>query len=405
MHNVLNDFYEDDTKYSEQKILLNCKNFLSYRAISPDHKILGFTRKIVKKNYKNSRKNEIRLISKKDSKLKLVSLSSLNLSQKDGNKFYNRNKRYEDLFSRNNNFKSNSMLKSEFISKIKIKNKLINKLNNSGENNKNKKLEKFIDIFKKFEKNKKPLFCIRSAKNISIDNNKNINSRIIKSKVNDIVKNLLSNKTPKSPSKDSPKNLFPLNLSINPFKYIESIMIKDPHNKKLFKSYDKQVKYLMDKNVRNSLIDGVNDYKENLQRYSKIYFDNFSRINNLEQRENQNKIKKILLNERYQDIKNTNYNKKDIKLYNSSYFYNYEKFKNNYLKEYEERKFNKNNYVYNDKNINNTDKKYFKFMNNHNFYKMISIEGKLKNMYISAKDVIKNSKRDTLKKLRKKYLL
>ena len=52
----------------------------------------------------------------------------------------------------------------------------------------------------------------------------------------------------------------------------------------------------------------------------------------------------------------------------------------------------------------NNDKKYFRFFNNNNFYKMMSIDGKLKEYYISAKNVTKNMKSDILKKLRRKYM-
>ena len=392
MYDVLNDFYEENSKYSEDKILKNCKDFLSYRAISPDFKILGISPKY--KKYPNSRKNDIRFINKTHSKLKPVSLSSLNLLKSDINKCYYKNRRNNDFFLKNN-FKSNSVLVTKYSIKPKLENELIRELNNKSENN----------ILKNFEKIQNPILSrIQSSKIIINNKDQDINSKIIKNKVNKIIKNLLTNKSPKLISNSTTKNLYPLNLSIDPMKYIELNMINEPNNKNIFKSYDKQVKYFIDKKVRNYLIEGVNDYKENIQKYNKIYFDHFSINNNFERKINQNKIKKILLREKYYDInKSKNKNKSHNISYNS-FKLNYEKFKNDYIKEYRERKGNIINNDDNNKGMINNDKKYFRFFNNNNFYKMMSIDGKLKEYYISAKNVTKNMKSDILKKLRRKYM-
>ena len=258
---------------------------------------------------------------------------------------------------------------------------------------------------KNFEKIQNPILSrIQSSKIIINNKDQDINSKIIKNKVNKIIKNLLTNKSPKLISNSTTKNLYPLNLSIDPMKYIELNMINEPNNKNIFKSYDKQVKYFIDKKVRNYLIEGVNDYKENIQKYNKIYFDHFSINNNFERKINQNKIKKILLREKYYDInKSKNKNKSHNISYNS-FKLNYEKFKNDYIKEYRERKGNIINNDDNNKGMINNDKKYFRFFNNNNFYKMMSIDGKLKEYYISAKNVTKNMKSDILKKLRRKYM-
>ena len=43
----------------------------------------------------------------------------------------------------------------------------------------------------------------------------------------------------------------------------------------VYKSYNQQMKYFLNKKLRKNLIDGVIDYHKNLKHYKEIYFDSF----------------------------------------------------------------------------------------------------------------------------------
>ena len=60
---------------------------------------------------------------------------------------------------------------------------------------------------------------------------------------------------------------------------IEVILFHD-YDQKTTKLLPEFIKYLRDKNIRNFLIEGINDYHENLKKYREINFDYFSKNNN-----------------------------------------------------------------------------------------------------------------------------
>ena len=141
----------------------------------------------------------------------------------------------------------------------------------------------------------------------------------------------------------------------NPLKYIEMDMRKDPDDKKLYKTYKVQLKYFMNNKNRKLLIDGVNDYHENIKLYKDINYNSFYQENN-----------------KKNDIKNNNNNKtininnSDNIRYSHKIYNGFKKFQNNYLKAYNEKRFNYN--ISNNKSeryINNNS--YFKYLNESDF--------------------------------------
>ena len=43
----------------------------------------------------------------------------------------------------------------------------------------------------------------------------------------------------------------------------------------MYKSYNQQMKYFLNKKMRNTLINGVTDYHINIKHYKEIFFDSF----------------------------------------------------------------------------------------------------------------------------------
>ena len=277
-----NDFYEKDTKYSEDKIIENCKKFLSHRIL-----------KLAPKNKKT------RTVFKKNKSLSAINLTSIyysksNKTTTDKQPFY--------LHKR----KNNSALISNYRDNFNKNQINLRKINSSKESEKNK--------------------------------HKNINNYMTQTKVNEIIKSLLNENKIKHFSRSIPKKqIISLKKCINKSKYIDSIMRKEPTNGKLIKSYKTQIKIFGDKNRRKRLIEGIIDYHVNLKHYDEIFFDSFycsdknkqpnkkeinRSLNNINK-----EIKSSFIKNSYQRVKEFN------------------KFKNDYIKAYKEWKFdyNKNN--------------------------------------------------------------
>ena len=223
-------FLEKYNKLFEDKILLNCKKFLSLRI--PEI----YFKKQEEKNNQN--------------KPKLFKLTNLHISN-------------------NNSINEIDNIKTKRESKIipEIKSKSAIMFYNI--NKENKKIHK--SEFNKYELNEKVyLRKNHSAKNFI--NNKNNNKYTTQSKVREIIKNLLSgnkfNNKPKTErTREKLKNFIP------PNKYVEFYMRKEPSNIKLFKSYKTQIKYFFNKKNRKILIEGINDYHQNIKLYNGIYFN------------------------------------------------------------------------------------------------------------------------------------
>lgn len=371
---IYNDSSKNRIKFYEDPIQKRYKNFLSYKFFPHSPNNSSFSRQNKNKAFLVNDKYKFLHKSSNNIKLKNINLSKILNKDKPSNNNSKRNKRNKD-----------------FVTGYKTYNQKVIKKRNK-DNDYNKQINTGSNMVKTFEnhlqKQNIKLRKIQSAK--QIENSKNFDQKLIKSRVNSIVKDLLSKKGLRFKAiENNSRNIFPLNKSLNPTKYIEYNLQNEPNNPKLFKSYKKQMKYLMDENTRKFLIEGINDYHENLKKYKIIYFDMFSKINdgkNLTRRKINDKIfrqKNINKTFKYSDI-----------LYENGK----EKFKNNYLKAYEKNMIEKEN------NKINKNNAYFKYLDNNEFMKIMSLDDRMKMAYSSTKKFDKTMSKDTIDKLRKKYI-
>ena len=371
---IYNDSSKNRIKFYEAPIQKKYKNFLSFKFFPHSPNNSSFSRQNKNKAFLVNDKYKFLHKSSNNIKLKNINLSKILNKDKPSNNNSKRNKRNKD-----------------FVTGYKTYNQKVIKKRNK-DNDYNKQINTGSNMVKTFEKHLQKknikLRKIQSAK--QIENSKNFDQKLIKSRVNSIVKNLLSKKGLRFKAiENNSRNIFPLNKSLNPTKYIEYNLQNEPNNPKLFKSYKKQMKYLMDENTRKFLIEGINDYHENLKKYKIIYFDMFSKINdgkNLTRRKINDKIfrqKNINKTFKYSDI-----------LYENGK----EKFKNNYLKAYEKNMIEKEN------NKINKNNAYFKYLDNNEFMKIMSLDDRMKMAYSSTKKFDKTMSKDTIDKLRKKYI-
>lgn len=371
---IYNDSSKNRIKFYEDPIQKRYKNFLSYKFFPHSPNNSSFSRQNKNKAFLVNDKYKFLHKSSNNIKLKNINLSKILNKDKPSNNNSKRNKRNKD-----------------FVTGYKTYNQKVIKKRNK-DNDYNKQINIGCNMIKTFEnhlqKQNIKLRKIQSAK--QIENSKNFDQNLIKSRVNSIVKDLLSKKGLRFKAiENNSRNIFPLNKSLNPTKYIEYNLQNEPNNPKLFKSYKKQMKYLMDENTRKFLIEGINDYHENLKKYKIIYFDMFSKINdgkNLTRRKINDKIfrqKNINKTFKYSDI-----------LYENGK----EKFKNNYLKAYEKNMIEKEN------NKINKNNAYFKYLDNNEFMKIMSLDDRMKMAYSSTKKFDKTMSKDTIDKLRKKYI-
>ena len=373
MSDILKNFYKNYFKAPEDIILDNCKKFLSYKSMPGSSIMSSLSSK--KKNKQFLLSPISRFNPRNHVKLKLVNLS----------KIIGRNRKCKILLNNafsNNNQNVNSNLKSKY----KTYDEKIQKNQNQNQilGNVIKKFEHQIENNIKKRKNK-------SAKQIE-NINRNINTKIIDEKVNLIIKELLSKENQRYKIKeDNSRNIYPLNKEIAPMKYIEYNMQNEPNNPKLYKSYYKQIKFLTDKKIRSFLIEGINDYNENLKKYRELNFEFFSRNNDNRRKFYQKKIKDIILKDKHKENKSTKYT--NLKYGDLIYNSEREKFKNNYIK------------AYNEKSLNKSKNVYFKYISNNEIKKMISLDDKMKLAYSNSKNLTKYMKKDTVKKFRKKFIL
>lgn len=371
---IYNDSSKNRIKFYEAPIQKKYKNFLSYKFFPHSPNNSSFSRQNKNKAFLVNDKYKFLHKSSNNIKLKNINLSKILNKDKPSNNNSKRNKRNKD-----------------FVTGYKTYNQKVIKKRNK-DNDYNKQINTGSNMVKTFEnhlqKKNIKLRKIQSAK--QIENSKDFDQKLIKSRVNSIVKDLLSKKGLRFKAiENNSRNIFPLNKSLNPTKYIEYNLQNEPNNPKLFKSYKKQMKYLMDENTRKFLIEGINDYHENLKKYKIIYFDVFSKINdgkNLTRRKINDKIfrqKNINKTFKYSDI-----------LYENGK----EKFKNNYLKAYEKNMIEKEN------NKINKNNAYFKYLDNNEFMKIMSLDDRMKMAYSSTKKFDKTMSKDTIDKLRKKYI-
>ena len=218
---------------------------------------------------------------------------------------------------------------------------------------------------------------------------------MIENKVNNIVDHLLLENKKESKKENYSMINFPLNKSINSRKYIEIKLKKEPYDKDKFYSFNEQVKSLGNKKLRNYLIDGIDDYSQNIKKYNKINFEFFA-LNNHDNKKSNQEIKNIIIGNKNKNFVFGNKSKtkknKSIKKSQSQYDLGFQKFKLDYMKTYRDKKFNFSKY----KKFYNRNE-YLKLFDNKSFYKMISVEDKINSVTNSLRKTGKIIGKNTYK--------
>ena len=127
-----------------------------------------------------------------------------------------------------------------------------------------KKEKKINNLAKEIKKDKNNI-KLKAEKIInellSLKNKNEIRSYYIKKDYEDSIANAENNE----------KNIkYNINNSINPISYIKFNLDNEPKNKKLFKSFDKQTMIIGSQKYRDDLINGVNEYRNNILKYKEL---------------------------------------------------------------------------------------------------------------------------------------
>ena len=175
-------------------------------------------------------------------------------------------------------------------------------------------------------------------------------------------------------------------------------MKNDPNNSRLFQSFLLQMKYLFIGNNRKHLIEGINDYDQNIKKYREINPKEIFLKKDNEKKLFQKKLKNVLLNIKPIEFKNLSSKEK----YNTfKYSYEKDKFKKNYIHVYMgksvDKELSRNEYI--------KRNKYFNFIDSENFKKMMSLDDKIKLAQSNSKKLLKFMKKDSMKSFQKKYML
>jgi hypothetical protein len=133
----------------------------------------------------------------------------------------------------------------------------------------------------------------------------------------------------------------------------------------------------MNKNHQKMFLEGVHDYHQNIKHYNDIYFNSFI-VNDKSSKKNSNKN---FFNKSACNIKS-----------NFNILKGYDKFKNDYIKSYEE----KFNFTNNKSNRNDN----FKNMDEYEFNKMMPFEQNMDNIYLSAKQIFINIKKNSFENIK-----
>ena len=282
---------------------------------------------------------------KKLIKQKIISLSKIYLNNK-----YNKNIIKKDTHKSNFNrtfiFKSKyrKNYKDDFNNKVPIKKLFIRKIN--------------------------------SAKT-RVHSNINTDKYMQYTKVKEIIDDLLS-------EKEENKNLTNLLIVrrdlkkiINPNKSLDITLRKNPESISGFKSYKNQIKYYMGKKNQKAIINGIHDYHQNIKHYNDIYFNSFI-VNDKSSKKNSNKN---FFNKSACNIKS-----------NFNILKGYDKFKNDYIKSYEEKFYFTNNKSKRNDNFQNMDE--------YEFNKMMPFDQNMDNIYLSAKQTFINIKKNSFENIK-----
>ena len=156
---------------------------------------------------------------------------------------------------------------------------------------------------------------------------------------------------------------------VDPMSYIKYNLVTNPKKRDLFKSFDVQLSIMGNEKYRNNLIDGVNEYKNNVVKFEELRGPTGFDKNRVEETKRRNVIKKM--NKNFKEKRGMIFTQQTFKLknkikknmFNFDYDEDYKKLKklmNKGIERYE-RNMNKKR---SKKNILSVDKKDIKMMNN-----------------------------------------
>ena len=156
---------------------------------------------------------------------------------------------------------------------------------------------------------------------------------------------------------------------VDPMSYIKYNLITNPKKRDLFKSFDVQLSIMGNEKYRNNLIDGVNEYKNNVVKFEELRGPTGFDKNRVEETKRRNVIKKM--NKNFKEKRGMIFTQQTFKLknkikknmFNFDYdedYKNLKKLMNKGIERYE-RNMNKKR---SKKNILSVDKKDIKMMNN-----------------------------------------
>ena len=183
----------------------------------------------------------------------------------------------------------------------KLKNELVN-----FKSNKNKKF-KIANISPKIKRNKHfqnnliddKYLCYTEDRTEKLDNEKRaeqITNELLSLKTSKEIKNYYLKKESekkKIPKKDVNKIFSRDNHVIDPMTHIKFNLLTNPKKGDLFKSFDIQLMIMGNEKYRNNLLDGVNDYKNNVAQYKELRGPTGFDKNRVEEKKRKNIINKM----------------------------------------------------------------------------------------------------------------
>ena len=282
------------------------------------------------------------------------------------NKFLNNmNGAKTDYIKNKNKIKKNKIikdLKNEFIEFNDIKDNSNNLVNNF------KKNEMKRNFKNKISNNK--YLCYTEDSKEKIDNSKKaeqITNELLSLKRTKDIKNYFIKKDLEKKKQEELGSNEEIPV-LDPMTYIKYNLITNPKKKDLFKSFDIQLMIMGNEKYRNNLLDGVNEYKNNVTKFEELRgptgFDKNrveeKRLNNIIKKMNRNFVEKRGMIFTQQTFRERN--KKKKKIFNFEYdeqYKNVKKLFNKGLDRYE-RNMNK---TLSKKNMLSVDKKDINIMN------------------------------------------
>ena len=346
-------------KLSENNLIL-----LSKKKLLPNLSIYN-TRNYFQQGESLTQTQDISEINKNN---KIKNLSNTFQKSKDNSSLINKNGKKLDYISNIKKIKKSK----DFL---KLKDELVD-FNIDIKDNKAEPFDNDCKIKKINKPYKTKLFsnkylCYTEDSKEKIDNNKKaeqITNELLSLKNSKDIKNYyIKKELEKFKTQEKNKNKeIPV---VDPMSYIKYNLVTNPKKRDLFKSFDVQLSIMGNEKYRNNLIDGVNEYKNNVVKFEELRGPTGFDKNRVEETKRRNVIKKM--NKNFKEKRGMIFTQQTFKLknkikknmFNFDYDEDYKKLKklmNKGIERYE-RNMNKKR---SKKNILSVDKKDIKMMNN-----------------------------------------